>query len=407
MSHANSTVSLSTGAPPTIAELEADPHGVMRHWRALTPAIPHDGYGFLILRATDVDRLINDARLRPLGTELARLRGITEGTLFEFFSEGMLTADGAVHRRRRSPFTRAFAARLMTELRPQLRRSAESLIEAWEPGETIDFVAGFASRLPAQAIAGLLGLPLRDIPRFTELAYSASRLLSFSYAPEDIPGMEADMTGLRTYAEELLADRRAAPRDDFLSTFLHDAEQEGELSPAEIVVQVITMIIGGTDTTRGAMASQLASLLQHRAQWQAVCRDPALVRPAVNEALRYEPSVASTSRLAQEDIDLDGVKLPAGQLITFALISALRDERVYKDPDVFDIHRTDHVRLHPVFGAGPHRCLGEALARAELEEGLAALAARVPDLEMVGEPFSLRGHFGIRRVGAMRVRRPH
>lgn len=407
MSHANSTVSLATGAPPTIAELEADPHGVMRHWRALTPAIPHDGYGVMVLRAADVDRLIHDARLRPLGTELARLRGITEGTLFEIFSEGMLTADGAVHRRRRSPFTRAFAARLMAELRPQLRRSAETLIDQWAPGEEIDFIAGFASLLPARAIAGLLGLPLQDIPRFTELAYSASRVFSFSYTPEDIPGMEADMSSLKAYAEELVADRRAGPRDDFLSTFLHDAEQQGELSPAEIIVQVMSLIIGGTDTTRGAMASQLASLLQHRAQWQAVCRDPALVRGAVNEALRYEPSVASTSRLAQEDIDLDGVRLAAGQVVTLALISALRDERVYQDPDVFDINRTDHVRLHPVFGGGPHRCLGEALARAELEEGLAALTARVPELEMVGEPFSLRGHFGIRRVGAMRVRRPH
>jgi cytochrome P450 len=390
----------------TISELEADPHGVLRRSRAITPVVRHEGLGFLVLRAADIDRLIRDPRARATETEFALRRGITGGASFEFYVDGMLTANDEVHRRRRSPFNRTFAARLIVELRPLLRRSAEDLIDAWRPGEEIDFVDGFAGILPARAIAGLLGLPSQDIPRFTRLAYGASRLLSLSYPPEAQPEIEADMCGLKAYVEDLLADRRATPQNDFLSAFLRDADQNGELSPSEIVVQIIQMIIGGTDTTRGAMASQVALLLQHRNQWKMVCQDTTLAPAAVNEALRYEPSVASTARFLREDVDLDGLTLPAGQAVSLALISALRDERVYQKPDVFDIRRTDHPRLHPVFGGGPHRCIGEALARAELEEGLTALATRVPGLEPVGEPFRLHGHWGIRRPGSMHVRPP-
>ena len=407
MSKVQSKTSAELIKSPTLAELEADPHGVMRRYRAMTPVVRHEGLGYLVLRAEDIDRLLRPPRVRQVETEVALLRGITDGASFEFFAEGMLTSNDEVHRRRRSPFTRTFAARLIAELRPLLRRNAEDLIDAWKPGEEIDFVNRFAGLLPAQAIAGLLGLPPQDIPRFTRLAYGASRLLSLSYAPEDQPDIEADMSALKAYVEDLLADRRAQPRDDFLSAFLRDADQKGELSPLEIVVQIIVMIIGGTDTTRGAMAAQVALLLQHRNQWEMVCRDAALVPAAVTEALRYEPSVASISRVLQEEVRLDGLTLPAGQVVTLALISALRDERVYQMPDVFDIQRTDHPRLHPVFGGGPHRCIGEALARAELEEGLAALTERVPGLEPVGEPFRLHGHWGIRRLGSMRVRRPH
>ena len=99
----------------------------------------------------------------------------------------------------------------------------------------------------------------------------------------------------------------------------------------------------------------------------------------------------------------DGHILPAGKFAILSTMSAMRDERVYERPDAFDIRRTDHPRLHPVFGGGPHRCLGEALARAELEEGLLVLAARLPQLHLTGDGPRLRGHSGIRRIGDMRV----
>jgi cytochrome P450 family 103 len=147
---------------------------------------------------------------------------------------------------------------------------------------------------------------------------------------------------------------------------------------------------------------QLALLLEHREQWDAVCRDPSLIPGAVAEAMRFEPSSASFARVAVDEIELGDTVLPAHSLLMCSTMSAQRDESIYARPDAFDIRRTDQPRLHPIFGAGAHRCIGEALARAELEESLAALASRLPQLKLDRSPV-IRGHVAVRRVDTMRI----
>jgi cytochrome P450 len=387
----------------SVAELEADPHGVFRCYRPLTPFVGHEAGGYVVLRAQDVEALVRDPRTCATGTKYPELRGITDGPIFDDFKYAMLTANDEVHRRRRSPFTRTFAARVIADLRPRIRAVAEVLIKSWyDRGET-DLVDHYAALIPARTLSDLLGLPQDDIPYFTQLVYQVSRVLSFIFTPDELPTLQGAVAELNTYVEKTLDERRRAPRDDFLSTFLKGADEAGEMSSFEIIVQIVTLIVGGTDTTRVASAMQVALLLQDRAQWDAVCRDPALIPGAVAEAMRYEPSVAAVSRMTLEDIELDGKILPRGEFVTLSTMSAMRDERVYAQPDVFDIRRTDHPRLHPVFGGGLHRCIGEALARAELEEGLAVLAAHIPHLELAGEAPRLQGHVGIRRIGPVPV----
>jgi len=246
-------------------------------------------------------------------------------------------------------------------------------------------------------------LPKDDIPEFTSLVYQVTRILSFLFRPDELPELEDAARKLFGYVENTLNERRKRPREDFLSAFVASADAAEDLSPFEIITQIVTLIIGGTDTTRVAAAVQVALLLQDRAQWNEVCRDPALIPGAVTEALRYEPSVASLARIPLEDIEIDGRVLPAGQFLILSTMSAMRDEQLYARPDIFDIHRTDHPRLPLVFGGGPHRCLGEALARVELEEGLSVLASHVPQLELAGGSARVQGHSGIRRIGEMRV----
>jgi len=387
----------------SIAELEADPHGVFRRWRLAAPFVRHESGGYLVLRAAAVELLLRDPRARQSETEYPKMRGITEGPLFDGFEHGMVTANDAAHRRRRSPFSRLFSLRLIMELRRRIRASAEALIDGWLAEGEADFVERFASPFPARIISDLLGLPEADIPRFTRLVYIVTRAFGFGFQPEDLPEMQEAAGELREYVADLLSRRRAAPKDDFLSSYLAEADRRNELSPIEIIMQIVVLIVGGTDTTRVALAIEIALLLQHRGQWDAVRRDAALVSDAVSEALRYEPSVASATRHTVEDIEIEGRVLPAGSFVMLSTMSALRDERVYARADEFDIRRTDHPRPHPVFGGGPHRCLGEALARAELEKGLSALVTRLPGLRLAGEPPTLSGHSGIRRIGPMRV----
>jgi cytochrome P450 family 103 len=386
----------------SVADLDADPHGMFRKYRAAYPFVGHETGAYVVLRHADIERIVIDSRTSASETVHPKLFGVTEGALFDLFDQGMLTANGAVHRRRRSPFTRSFAARTIADLRPHIRRSVGELIESWYANGQVEFVSQFAAQLPARVIGDLLGLPRADIPSFTELVYSVTRFLTSSVVPDEIPGSAAACQQLRDYVEKTLEDRRRAPRDDFLSNFLGKADAAGELSPIEIIFQIVQLIVGGTDTTRVAIVVQLALLLQHREQWDAICRDSSLIPGAVAEAVRFEPSVASYVRVTTEDIDVGGAVLPAGQFIMLSTMSAARDAAVHERPDVFDIRRTDQPRLLPAFGAGAHRCIGEALARAELEESLAALAARIPQLQLDEAP-AIKGHSGIRRVDTMQI----
>jgi cytochrome P450 len=191
------------------------------------------------------------------------MHGVTGGPLFDAFRYGMLTANGDAHRRRRSPFSRAFAARMVTELRPHIRRSAEELVGGWYADGQVDFLEQFAAQLPARVISDLLGLPREDIPSFTRLVYKVSCFLSFSFTPDEIPEIEAAARELQAYVEGTLDHRRRAPCGDFLSRFVAAADDAAEMSPIEIIFQIVQLIIGGTDTTRVAIVMQVALLLQH------------------------------------------------------------------------------------------------------------------------------------------------
>ena len=394
------------GAEPpalSIAQLDEDPHGVFRRYRHLTPLLKRENAGYLAIRAADIEPLAFDSRTRQIETEQLAVRRIHSGPLVELWSNSMLFSNGGEHRRRRAPMSRAFAFTLIEEMRPRIRAAALHIIEQHLQAGELDLLGDFASLIPASIIANILGIPEADVPHFTELVYSVSRSLSPSYAQAEIESMQSSARQLMEYVDELLSARGAALNNEFLASYLKTATDAGNLSAAEILSQIITIIIAGSDTTRGAIAVQVALLLQHREQWDAVCADPALIPGAVSESLRYEPVVGSFPRFTLEDIEIGGYLVPRNNILSLSTLSAMRDPSQYADPDRFNIRRTDHPRRHLIFGLGVHRCLGEILARAELEESLTALVSRLPQLELKGKPPSLQGHGGIRRIDGMRV----
>jgi cytochrome P450 len=268
----------------------------------------------------------------------------------------------------------------------------------------MDLVDEYAALIPAHIIGEILGLQENDIPQFTRWVYSISRAVSFSFTREQVPEMEAAAHELTKYVEALLADRRATPRLDFLSSYVLGVDEAAKLSPIEVLSQIVTVIIAGSDTTRAALAIMVHLLLQHREQWEAVCTgNMGLIAGAVSESLRYEPSVGSTPRFTLADIEIAGYLIPAGSVLSLSTLSAMRDPALYCEPDRFNIRRADHPRRHMAFGGGSHRCLGEVLARAELEEALAALAERLPTMQLAGEPLRIFGHADMRRISGVRV----
>jgi cytochrome P450 len=380
-----------------VEQLDADPHGVFRQYRKDHAVVLHETGGYLILRFADVDRLGKDPRAGPSGTRFLEALGISNGPVFDFFECSMVSADGDVHQRRRAPLSRQFAAHTIGEMRRTIRRTADDLIDGWYGNGEVDFLGEFAARLPMRIIADVLGLPREEIPQFSVLVYAVTKIFSFGLSPNEIGEIERAMLQLHDYVEKAFDQRRRRPRTDFLTVFMAEAAEAGEMSPEETLCQILSIIVGGADTIKVALATQLALLLQHREQWAAVCDDPSLIPAAVSEAMRFEPSGASTGRVTRGNINVDGTVIAAGELVMLSTMSAMRDETAYDRPDVFNIRRTNQPCAHPIFGFGVHRCIGETLARAELEDSLRVIAARMPQLNLVTPP-KIRGHMGVRCI---------
>jgi cytochrome P450 family 103 len=365
--------------------------------------ILRDVYGIVMMFSYDhLIRTQESTVSRQMETETLRIKGIDSGPLFEFFSNSLLFSNEPHHKKRRAPLARAFARPLMEALRPQVRNLARSLIEPTIGKPETDFLADIAGPLPARVVAMVLGAPEEDIPHFTQLVYSAIRALSLR-SDEVLEEAGRDLRDLTDYVADLLDERRLRGREDFLSEYIARTA-DADFSETELRAQIVTVVLAGSETTRAALTSTLSQLIQHPDQWALLRADPeGLKAAAAAEGLRYDPVIGSLARIASHDLEFDGVAIPEGTVFGASVIAALRDPAVYHDPDRFDITRADHPRWHPVFGSGAHRCLGEALARIEIEEALAVLAELSPEPKLIGPPPTLRGLGATRGISAMSV----
>ncbi len=382
-----------------------DPHAAFARLRPLASVVDFGRDVPQAIRHKDVAGLMNDPRTRQLETESLDLAGVTTGALRRFYENSMLTSNPPAHPRRRRPAARAFAHKMIQAWRPRIRALVGEMIEAMmagEDGREADFVEALAAPLPSRLIGEIVGAPEEDASVFREHVYAMSRGLG-GFRPEDLPRIEAAAERLIDYVARLLEARRAAPREDFLSDYLAKVAEGDPMTEIETVIQIVAIILAGSDTTRLALSTLVAELLQRREQWDAVVADPALAPGAALEAVRFEPPVGSIARVAVEPVSVDGVAFEPGAVIGLSILSAQRDEAVYRDPQSFDVARSDHPKWSVSFGMGAHRCLGEALARAELEEALVALTQRAPGLEIVGPPPRPKGFTGVRGAAPFRV----
>lgn len=380
-------------------------YDVFRDLRQETPLVRVPmGMGSMILslRARNVDAIVSPENTRQLETEMKMMQGVFNGPIFDFVAQVMLFANGEVHQRRRQPVARTFAFKLMEAMRPKAVDTAAELINERLGKGPIDFLHEIAAQIPARIIADVLGIPRSDLPVFMKWISDTAESIGFIDV-ERRADIEKSLTEFNAYVDGLLADRRANPRNDFLSDYVAATAASGEMSEGEIRAQIVGLILAGSDTTRNSLCMTLYQLLNHPDQWRAFCADPdGLKKKVVEEGLRYEPVVSGIPRVALGDMELDGFLIPAGAIIAVSILSVLRDPDVYANAETFDINRSDQQRWHLAFGAGAHRCAGEALAKVELEETLATIARLAPDTKLVGEPPRLNPG-AIRTVDQMQV----
>jgi cytochrome P450 len=306
-----------------------------------------------------------------------------------FGAPGFLFLDPPDHTRLRRLAQQAFAPKVVRALEPEIVALVDGLLDAVRPGTEFDAITGLAYPLPVAVICRLLGVPLSDEPQFSAasglLAQGLDPFITFTGQVSDsfAERLEAGR-GLRGYLRDLVARRRAEPREDMISALIAAEEDGDQLTEDEIVATCNLLLIAGHETTVNLIANAILAMLREPRHWAALSADPTRAAAIVEETLRYDPPVQLSSRVATTDMTIGGVTVPAGDIMMVMMAAAQRDPDLYDDPDTFDPGR-GAIR-HLAFGLGPHFCLGAPLARLEATIALSALTARFPHARLAGEP---------------------
>ena len=383
-----------------------DPHARFAELREKHPVIKINDRCYYVLRAEDVMPLLkDDGTVQVEGRDYVAHHQVPEGAMARFLRDVLLFANGQDHRTKRGPFARTFSHQAIRASRDGIEAVARNIVANLPRGESFDFVEHMAGRVPSEMIASIIGLPISEASYFAPRIYDMAKAVAPIYPIDNHARIETAAGEVFTYVKEHMLARMTAPNDDLLSKLVADWVHNQEMEFDCLVNQVLAMMLGGSDTTRAAFAMTVSLLRQRPQDWAALHADPALVPEAISESMRFEPSVSNVPRFTVSEMQIGGTRVPAGVLLQLSTMSAMRDPKLYSEPDVFNMRRTDHPRLHLVFGHGAHRCIGEMLARLEMEESLKALLAAAPDIEIETAPRML-GFGGIRQITPMIVRIP-
>ncbi|MBM2616602.1 cytochrome P450 [Actinoplanes sp. LDG1-06] len=277
----------------------------------------------------------------------------------------MMENEPPVHTRLRSLVARAFARGHVERLREPVAAEARRLVR--EAGARFDLLADVAEPLAVTVIAELLGVPRADRPNLRPWSAAMVRMYEISRTQETEAAALDACREFAAYLRDLAARRAAEPRDDLISHLV----AVRELSADELVASAILLLNAGHEASVNALGGGVVALLRHPDQLARVRADPSLVPVTAEEMIRYDSPLHMFVRTATADVEISGVRIPAGASIAALLGAANRDPAVFDSPDSFDAGRDPNPHLG--FGAGLHFCLGAPLARIELQAGLSAL----------------------------------
>jgi cholest-4-en-3-one 26-monooxygenase len=379
------------------------PHEWFEHLRRSAPIYRHpepDGPGFWVLtRYEDVAELTRNWTSFSSDQERGGVVALeeprqAEGGGLDRGGKMMLTMDPPAHTRYRKLVNRAFTPRSIRRLEERLRAASGEIVERAmaADGGRCDFVTDVAAELPLLAIAELLGVPAEDRH---QIFHWSNRLVGIDDPEFVADGDDVTEAGVEMfrYADGLARDRRRSPRDDMISKLVH-GEVDGEsLSEMDFNLFFLLLAVAGNETTRNAIASGMAALMDRPDQYELLAASPEIMATTgCDEVLRWATPVMYFKRNVTHDLDYKGVGLTEGEKVSIWFISANRDEDVFDDPYRFDLRREDNAHL-AFGGGGPHHCLGAHLARLELRVLFEELVRRVARVEPAGEPERLRSNF--------------
>jgi cytochrome P450 len=317
------------------------------------------------------------------GEDAARLPEVMKSLPFSLpeliGARSLIASDAPVHGPMRSLVNRGFTPRRIAALEPRVRAIARASLDALEGKRDFDLVSEFTVPLPVTVIAELLGVePERsaDFKRWSDCVVSGATGGAVALGAARVLEGFAE---LHQYIIGVIEERSRDPQDDLISTLIRAEEGETALTPAEVVMFTVLLLVAGNETTTNLLGNSLLALMEHPDELARVRRDPRRIPALVEEGLRYDGPIQFLFREARQDVELAGVTIPKGALVMPLLGSANRDEAQFPDGERFDVSRS--TQGHLAFGLGNHFCLGASLARLEARVALEELLPRYQRFE--------------------------
>lgn len=390
---------------------KANPFPFYAQLRAEAPVfpvkLPHSisrQRAWLITRYDDVlnvlkdERFVKDRRHAMTPEQLKKVPWIPP--MFKPLEHTMLDLDSPDHTRLRALVHKAFTPRLIEQMRDQVQALTNELLERVEPDGSMDLVADFALPLPLTMIGRILGVPAQDHQKF----HRWSKTVVSAGTSRNYAVLIPTIMRFLGYVKKLVRERRAYPQDDLITALVQSKEGSDQLSDDEILAMIFLLLIAGHETTVNLIGSGTLALLEHPDQLAKLRCEPALIKPAIEELLRFVcPLEMATERYARENITIAETTIPRGELVMAVIGSANRDANYFDNPDTLDITRKHNKHL--AFGHGVHFCLGASLARLEGQIAISTLLQRMPDLRLrcAADQLRWRGTFVLRGLEALPV----
>jgi cytochrome P450 len=392
-----------TDSVPTYPFRLPDALSPPREWAALRAdepvapvRLPSGDQALLLTRYDDVRQVLADPRFsrHPGTADDARVTANEEGGVF-----GEKLTEDVLHQRWRRVISRTFTTKRVLAIQPRIEETTESLVTAMiARGAPADLLAALGFPLPAAVICDQLGVPDTDRDRFAH--WSDTMLSMTRYTQAEIDAAQAEFG---EYFAKHIAAKKSDPGDDLISEFIRFTDEfDGQLSDEMLIATSQGLLVAGYETTAGMIGKMVAHLLAEPRRWARLLADPELVRTAVEEMLRFDPNPGfGIPRYLTDEVVVGDRTLPAGTAVVCSIGAANRDDRTFDDADSIALNRTPNPHL--AFGIGPHSCVGQALARVELQTVLRVLLRRLPTLELAEPTAALAVREGLVVGGLERV----
>lgn len=367
-----------------------EPFALLKQARAEEPIFYNEGIGYwVVTRFEDVKAIFRDHETFTAANTITPIEPFS-AEVQQMLQDGGYTPVPVLsnnvppdHTRIRKLVNKLFLPRRMRHFEPAIREIARGRLKAILDNGRADIVSALTYDFPAQVLFHVLGVPEEDVPQVK--AWSDNRIELYYGRPtaEEQVERTKGLVPFWHYVVALVKRKIESPVDDLTSDLIRMRDgDDSVLTVNEIASCMITLLVAGHETTTAQSTNGLLHWLGQHEQWEKLCQEPNLIPNAVEEMMRYDPSVCAWRRFVAHDTVIDGVELPAGSNVLLMLNSANRDDAVFPEPDAIDVTRKN-VKEHLALGYGIHYCVGAPLARLEMIILLEEMTRLMPSLRLI------------------------